>query len=182
MSSGSSSSVGGGGEERALRSKGLLPAVGVGGALYLVAGAASLGTLAMVGIGAGVGYGVGGWLSQQYEKKRLEKKQAAGRGSRSLQQQAPPAASGQMVSGEAYHVNEELQISLMRWQAFHHQLTGGRDVPQPQMEQIFAQFSLAEPEHARNVQTVQELLKSQRQAEAQELLASGGRLGQPADV
>merc|ERR1719362_2853169 len=56
--------------ERPLRSKGLLPALGVGGVVYLVTGAVSLGTLAMVGIGAGVGYGVGNWLSEQYEKKK----------------------------------------------------------------------------------------------------------------
>merc|ERR1740122_479305 len=80
-----------------LRSKGLLPALGVGGAVYLVAGAVSMGTLALVGVGAGVGYGVGTWLHEQYEKR--QGKTGGGAQDATPVEQLPPA----------------YQVSLMQW-------------------------------------------------------------------
>mmetsp|Transcript_72573 Transcript_72573/g.183068 ORF Transcript_72573/g.183068 Transcript_72573/m.183068 type:complete len:183 (+) Transcript_72573:107-655(+) len=49
------------------RSKGLLPALGVGVAVYLVTGAATMPTV----IGAGVGWGVGKWIANRVNKKML---------------------------------------------------------------------------------------------------------------
>mmetsp|Transcript_106887 Transcript_106887/g.297653 ORF Transcript_106887/g.297653 Transcript_106887/m.297653 type:complete len:158 (+) Transcript_106887:127-600(+) len=124
--------------ERPLRSKGILPALGVGGVVYLVTGAVSLGTLAMVGIGAGVGYGVGSWLSEQYEKKK--------------QQQAVQSGGG---PGGPMQVPDALQVSLMEWQAFLNSRSGGAELTRQQLEQLFAEFAQLRPADAQNVQAVQ---------------------------
>mmetsp|Transcript_34032 Transcript_34032/g.68705 ORF Transcript_34032/g.68705 Transcript_34032/m.68705 type:complete len:165 (-) Transcript_34032:128-622(-) len=135
---------GGGGDngqwDKPLRSKGILPALGVGGAVYLITGAVSMGTLAMVGIGAGVGYGVGSWLSEQYEKKKQQQAGHEGRG---------PGGPG------GYVVPDAMQVSLMQWQAFLSSRSGGAELTRPQLEQLFAEFAQLEPAHAQNVQAVQ---------------------------
>merc|ERR1719188_1995461 len=56
---------------RQLRSKGLLPAIGVGGVVYIITGMVSFGTIALVGIGAGVGYGIGNWLCEHYDRTKM---------------------------------------------------------------------------------------------------------------
>eukprot|EP00438_Fugacium_kawagutii_P028094 Skav211007 [mRNA] locus=scaffold1610:331948:340469:+ [translate_table: standard] len=61
-------------DERPLRSKGLLPAIGVGAAVYIVTGWITLPTLGLVGIGAGVGYGVGSWIADKMQKKEGQTK------------------------------------------------------------------------------------------------------------
>merc|ERR1719198_2678854 len=71
-SSSSSSSQAHLGEDRygrPLRSKGLLPAITVGGVVYIITGFASLSTLGLVAIGAGVGYGVGSWIADKFQKR-----------------------------------------------------------------------------------------------------------------
>ena len=47
--------------------------VGVGAAVYFTLSAISLSTLGLVGIGAGVGYGVGSWAVDKIRQKRCEK-------------------------------------------------------------------------------------------------------------
>merc|ERR1719195_2282857 len=128
--------------EKPLRSKGVLPALGVGGIVYLVTGAVSMGTLAMVGIGAGVGYGVGSWLSDQYEKK---KSQDGGSVTDPAQRGAVPDA---------------LQVSLMQWQVFLNSRAPGAELQKEQLEQLFAEFAQLEPQHAQNVQAVQSMIHS----------------------
>uniref|UniRef100_A0A7S1QEH3 Uncharacterized protein n=1 Tax=Alexandrium catenella TaxID=2925 RepID=A0A7S1QEH3_ALECA len=133
--------------QKPLRSKGILPALGVGGAVYLVTGVVSMGTLAMVGIGAGVGYGVGTWLSEQYEKKKQQTAGQDGRG----------APGG-------YAVPDAMQVSLMQWQAFLSSRSGGGELTRQQLEQLFAEFSRIEPGHAQNVQAVQGMVNAQGSA------------------
>mmetsp|Transcript_98756 Transcript_98756/g.318512 ORF Transcript_98756/g.318512 Transcript_98756/m.318512 type:complete len:168 (+) Transcript_98756:120-623(+) len=132
--------------ERPLRSKGLLPALGVGGVVYLVTGAVSMGTLAMVGIGAGVGYGVGSWLSEQYEKKKLQNQAQQG---------------GARGPGQSGALPDALQVSLMQWQAYLNSRAGGAELTQQQLEQVFAEFAQREPVHAQNVQAVQGMVQAQ---------------------
>ncbi|CAK0908400.1 unnamed protein product [Prorocentrum cordatum] len=119
-----------------MRSKGLLPALGVGGAVYLITGVVSMGTLAMVGIGAGVGYGVGTWLSDQYQKKKSEQEAREGRGRGHQQPMQLP---------------EELQVSVMQWQTYLQQRAAGAEaqLQQPELEALFAEFAQVEPIHAR---------------------------------
>merc|ERR1719221_1318878 len=83
-----------------LRSKGLLPAVGVGAIVYWVTGIVSISTLGLVGIGAGVGYGVGSWIAENYEKKKQEKEGGAPQG---VSMDSLPWA---------------MQVSLQQWQVF----------------------------------------------------------------
>eukprot|EP00421_Protoceratium_reticulatum_P066550 CAMPEP_0168410034 /NCGR_PEP_ID=MMETSP0228-20121227/27487_1 /TAXON_ID=133427 /ORGANISM="Protoceratium reticulatum, Strain CCCM 535 (=CCMP 1889)" /LENGTH=164 /DNA_ID=CAMNT_0008423757 /DNA_START=87 /DNA_END=581 /DNA_ORIENTATION=+ len=140
--------------EKPLRSKGLLPALGVGGVVYLVTGAVSLGTLAMVGIGAGVGYGVGSWLSEQYEKKKQGK-------------------MGDQTAGGGTMLPEAMQVSLMQWQVFLNSRTAGAEPTRQQLEQLFAEFAQFEPVHAQNVQAVQGMVHSGNGAAS----ASSGSMG-----
>mmetsp|Transcript_25979 Transcript_25979/g.60055 ORF Transcript_25979/g.60055 Transcript_25979/m.60055 type:complete len:157 (+) Transcript_25979:100-570(+) len=134
------------GDGKELRSKGLLPALGVGGAVYLVTGVVSLGTLALVGVGAGIGYGIGSWISDQYEKKQAEKAGATNRG----------------VANSAYSgLPDSLQASLMHWQSYLLQRTGGAPADQQQLEAIFAEYAQREPVNAQNVQIVQNMVQGQ---------------------
>mmetsp|Transcript_30510 Transcript_30510/g.91635 ORF Transcript_30510/g.91635 Transcript_30510/m.91635 type:complete len:162 (+) Transcript_30510:105-590(+) len=120
--------------ERPLRSKGLLPALGVGGVVYLVTGAVSMGTLAMVGIGAGVGYGVGSWLADAYQKKQ-------GGGA-----QQPGMSMEQLPHG--------MQVSLQTWQTFLASRVSGGQLNPPEVERLFAEFEQREPGHAHNVRSI----------------------------
>merc|ERR1719362_1881675 len=81
-----------------LRSKGLLPAIGVGGAVYLITGAVSMGTLALVGAGAGIGYGVGTWLRDQYDKKE--------------------DSSNNRTFTPTVQLPQDFQVALCQWQVF----------------------------------------------------------------
>jgi hypothetical protein len=112
------------------KSKGLLPAVGVGAAVYAVTGLVSLTTLGLVGIGAGVGYGVGSWLADKYE----EKKEAA---------QDPQKVFAKMPPA--------LQVALGHWQAFLAAKVPGRQPTHAEAEALFAEFAQAEPFHAHQV-------------------------------
>mmetsp|Transcript_31603 Transcript_31603/g.73703 ORF Transcript_31603/g.73703 Transcript_31603/m.73703 type:complete len:165 (+) Transcript_31603:96-590(+) len=139
------------GDGKELRSKGLLPALGVGGAVYLVTGVVSLGTLALVGIGAGIGYGIGSWISDQYDKKQGEKQGAT-----------PHGVGASPYAG----LPDSLQASLMHWQQYLHQRSGGvAQVPQQQLEAIFAEYAQREPVHAQNVQIVQNMVQGQAAAQ-----------------
>eukprot|EP00440_Ansanella_granifera_P060153 gb/GFBE01065196.1/.p1 GENE.gb/GFBE01065196.1/~~gb/GFBE01065196.1/.p1 ORF type:complete len:152 (+),score=42.44 gb/GFBE01065196.1/:1-456(+) len=114
-----------------LRSKGLLPALGVGAAVYFVTGVVSVGTLGLVGIGAGVGYGVGSWIADKYQEK-----QDAKMGKQDASMQNLPWA---------------MQVSLQSWQTFLANRARGMQLTPPQVEQIFQEFAQVEPGHANNV-------------------------------
>eukprot|EP00929_Paragymnodinium_shiwhaense_P023863 TRINITY_DN1483_c0_g2_i1.p2 TRINITY_DN1483_c0_g2~~TRINITY_DN1483_c0_g2_i1.p2 ORF type:complete len:165 (-),score=49.47 TRINITY_DN1483_c0_g2_i1:379-873(-) len=118
-----------------LRSKGVLPAVGVGAAVYFVTGVVSVTTLGLVGVGAGVGYGVGSWLADKYQD--AQDKKNAGK---------PGAGQGEIPWA--------MQVSLQQWQVFLQSRTGGNQQPPPQqVAGIFAEFASIEPVHAQNVRT-----------------------------
>uniref|UniRef100_A0A7S2JNJ0 Uncharacterized protein n=1 Tax=Zooxanthella nutricula TaxID=1333877 RepID=A0A7S2JNJ0_9DINO len=124
------------GEDRMaeMRSKGLLPAVGVGAAVYFVTGLVSISTLGLVGVGAGVGYGVGSWLADAYYKKLDEKE----------------AAQGGAQEGLPWAV----QAALQSWQAFlQARVPGGQVTPQV-VEQLFSEFEHLEPAHANSVRAL----------------------------
>mmetsp|Transcript_42884 Transcript_42884/g.79584 ORF Transcript_42884/g.79584 Transcript_42884/m.79584 type:complete len:172 (-) Transcript_42884:8-523(-) len=114
---------------RPLRSKGLLPAIGVGAVVYFVTGAFSLSTLGLIGVGAGVGYGVGSWIAGKFQKDdRLQN------------------ASGMPMEQLPWAV----QVALLSWQEF---LTGkavGRQLAPADVDHIWAEFERVEPTHAMN--------------------------------
>eukprot|EP00930_Biecheleria_cincta_P099778 TRINITY_DN91396_c0_g1_i1.p1 TRINITY_DN91396_c0_g1~~TRINITY_DN91396_c0_g1_i1.p1 ORF type:complete len:175 (+),score=34.87 TRINITY_DN91396_c0_g1_i1:72-596(+) len=116
---------------RPLRSKGLLPAIGVGAAVYFVTGIASLGTLSLVGIGAGVGYGVGSWIADKMGKKQQDQSNVP-------LEQMPWA----------------VQVALQQWQAFLAQQAAGRQLTQADVDQIWLQFEQVEPTHAGNARAL----------------------------
>lgn len=116
---------------RPMRSKGLLPAIGVGAAVYIVTGFASLGTLGLVGIGAGVGYGVGSWIADKYQKKH-----DAVRGSSA--EQLPWA----------------VEVALQQWQDFVAVRSAGRQLSQADIDRIWQEFEQTEPTHAANARAV----------------------------
>mmetsp|Transcript_126405 Transcript_126405/g.363563 ORF Transcript_126405/g.363563 Transcript_126405/m.363563 type:complete len:173 (-) Transcript_126405:224-742(-) len=135
MSSGGDSRGGrsGAGEERfsrPLRSKGLLPAIGVGAAVYMITGFATLSTLGMVGIGAGVGYGIGTWIADKLQKRQ--------------------DALGGGEQGAVDHLPWAVQLALQQWQEFVMRRAGGREFGQVDVERIWAEFERMEPTHAAN--------------------------------
>ncbi|CAJ1376975.1 unnamed protein product [Effrenium voratum] len=109
-----------------LRSEGLLPAVGVGACVYFALSAVSLGTLGLVGVGAGVGYGVGSWAMDRLKQKRCEK-----------QMDRLPA---------------ELKAALGQWQAFLAARCPNRQPSAAEAEGLFAEFAQIEPFCAQQVQ------------------------------
>ncbi|CAK9010001.1 Uncharacterized protein SCF082_LOCUS10492 [Durusdinium trenchii] len=110
-----------------LRSEGLLPAVGVGAAVYFTLSAISLSTLGLVGVGAGVGYGVGSWAVEKIRQKRCEK-----------QMEMLPA---------------ELKAALTQWHAFLASRLGRDSQPNPaEAEAFFAEFAQLQPFYAQQVQ------------------------------
>lgn len=133
MTPSSSSSLGPGpGEDRygrPLRSKGLLPAITVGGVVYIVTGFASLSTLGLVAIGAGVGYGVGSWIADKFGKK-----------------DGIQASDGARMDQLPWAV----QVALQQWQDFLSQRTNGRQLQPADVEQIWAEFEQVQPTHAMN--------------------------------
>mmetsp|Transcript_2234 Transcript_2234/g.4699 ORF Transcript_2234/g.4699 Transcript_2234/m.4699 type:complete len:159 (-) Transcript_2234:53-529(-) len=120
---------GGGDDDRSLRSKGLLPALAVGGTVYFVTGVVSLGTLALVGVGAGVGYGVGSWVVEKFQKKNEHGQQGV-----ATMDQLPWA----------------VQVALQQWQGFVAQRVGGRQVMEGEVDQLWLEFEQLEPVHAAN--------------------------------
>mmetsp|Transcript_53126 Transcript_53126/g.114137 ORF Transcript_53126/g.114137 Transcript_53126/m.114137 type:complete len:172 (-) Transcript_53126:131-646(-) len=123
-----------GGFGRPLRSKGLLPALGVGAAVYYVTGVVSLGTLGLVGIGAGVGYGVGSWIADKYQKK----------------QEGPGSRQGVSVDQLPWAV----QVAVQQWQEFVTRRAAGRELAQADIDQLWAEFEQIEPTHAMNARSL----------------------------
>mmetsp|Transcript_28000 Transcript_28000/g.83432 ORF Transcript_28000/g.83432 Transcript_28000/m.83432 type:complete len:160 (+) Transcript_28000:90-569(+) len=120
--------------DKNLRSKGLLPAIGVGGAVYFVTGLVSVSTLGLVAVGAGVGYGVGSWLADNYQKK----------------QDGRPG--GQQGGGMAHdQLPWEMQVSLQQWQSYLAARLQGGQMDPSMVESVFAEFEQREPAHAQNV-------------------------------
>mmetsp|Transcript_51917 Transcript_51917/g.137120 ORF Transcript_51917/g.137120 Transcript_51917/m.137120 type:complete len:172 (+) Transcript_51917:93-608(+) len=120
-----------GGERGPIRSKGLLPAIGVGAAVYFVTGFATVSTLGLVGLGAGVGYGVGSWIADKFQKK--------------------DARSGQVPLDQ---LPWAVQVALQQWQEFVMQRSGGRPLAQGDVESLWAQFEQIEPTHAANARAL----------------------------
>ncbi|CAE7551080.1 unnamed protein product [Symbiodinium pilosum] len=118
-------------ESRPLRSKGLLPAIGVGAAVYWITGIASMTTLGLVGIGAGVGYGVGSWIADKMQKK--------GDGQNKVQMDQLPWA---------------VQVALQNWQEFLMRQAAGRQLSPADVDAIWAQFEQYEPTHAANARAL----------------------------
>mmetsp|Transcript_67513 Transcript_67513/g.162034 ORF Transcript_67513/g.162034 Transcript_67513/m.162034 type:complete len:155 (+) Transcript_67513:97-561(+) len=116
-----------------MRSKGVLPAVIVGGTVYMITGFASFGTLALVGIGAGVGYGVGSWIADQYQSKN----DGAMRG----------------VTGQAYGTRmdqapQPVQEAMAAWQDFLSTKAAGGQLTQENVDQAWIQFEQVYPHYA----------------------------------
>eukprot|EP00930_Biecheleria_cincta_P071097 TRINITY_DN58646_c0_g1_i1.p1 TRINITY_DN58646_c0_g1~~TRINITY_DN58646_c0_g1_i1.p1 ORF type:complete len:159 (-),score=32.96 TRINITY_DN58646_c0_g1_i1:48-524(-) len=133
-------------DERPLRSKGLLPALGVGAAVYAVSGVVSLTALGLVGVGAGVGYGVGQWFSKKVQERKLT-------------EQMPPQPYPQqpLPGNSAGELPHHLQVSLQAWQNFlsaKAQASGLQQLAPKQVEEAFLEFRRVEPQHAANVTSI----------------------------
>eukprot|EP00747_Dinoflagellata_sp_TGD_P168627 gnl/TRDRNA2_/TRDRNA2_195481_c0_seq1.p1 gnl/TRDRNA2_/TRDRNA2_195481_c0~~gnl/TRDRNA2_/TRDRNA2_195481_c0_seq1.p1 ORF type:complete len:173 (-),score=35.23 gnl/TRDRNA2_/TRDRNA2_195481_c0_seq1:101-619(-) len=117
-----------------LRSKGLLPVIGVGGVFYFVTGIASFSTIGLICIGAGVGYGVGTWIADKFSKdEQLQ------RGAGTSREQMPWA----------------VQVALQQWWEFVASKTGGGRQPSPaEVDRLWAEFAQQQPTHATNVRVV----------------------------
>ncbi|CAE8731237.1 unnamed protein product, partial [Polarella glacialis] len=112
-------------EHTNLRSKGLLPAIGVGAAVYFVTGIVSVGTLGLVGVGAGVGYGVGSWIADKFQKK-----QDGERARNSVRVDEMPWA---------------VQVALQQWTDFVSRRAAGRQLTEADVDRVWAEFEQMEP-------------------------------------
>eukprot|EP00441_Pelagodinium_beii_P019079 CAMPEP_0197661790 /NCGR_PEP_ID=MMETSP1338-20131121/51673_1 /TAXON_ID=43686 ORGANISM="Pelagodinium beii, Strain RCC1491" /NCGR_SAMPLE_ID=MMETSP1338 /ASSEMBLY_ACC=CAM_ASM_000754 /LENGTH=164 /DNA_ID=CAMNT_0043239419 /DNA_START=56 /DNA_END=550 /DNA_ORIENTATION=- len=137
-------------QQTPLRSKGLLPAIGVGAAVYFVTGFASIGTLGLVGIGAGVGYGVGSWIADKFQKKKSEDQVPV--------DQMPWA----------------VQVALQRWQEFAMQKGGNRQLTQADIDQLWSEFEVLEPGHANNARALIRGVPSSSSSSSGSATAGGG--------
>ncbi|CAJ1400130.1 unnamed protein product [Effrenium voratum] len=108
----------------------LLPAIGVGAAVYFVTGFASISTLGLVGVGAGVGYGVGSWIADKMGKKQDAQK---------VPLESLPWA---------------VQVALQNWQEFLTRQAAGRQLSPADVDAIWAQFEQYEPTHAANARAL----------------------------
>mmetsp|Transcript_88922 Transcript_88922/g.247032 ORF Transcript_88922/g.247032 Transcript_88922/m.247032 type:complete len:166 (+) Transcript_88922:80-577(+) len=119
------SSAAPGGDKGAINSEALLPAAGVGAFVWLT-GMASLSTLGLVGLGAGIGYGVGSWAVDKLKEKRCQ----------NAMDKLPPA----------------LKVALHQWQAFLNARLPGRQPNPAEAEALFAEFAQLQPSNAQQVQ------------------------------
>ncbi|CAE8743314.1 unnamed protein product, partial [Polarella glacialis] len=106
----------------------------VGGAVYFLTGIVSVGTLGLVGVGAGVGYGVGSWIADKYQ----ERQDKNSKHDNVAMDQLPWA----------------MQVSLQSWQSYLGSRAAGSKLTPPQVEQIFHEFAQREPGHAANVSSL----------------------------
>uniref|UniRef100_A0A7S4PWQ8 Uncharacterized protein n=1 Tax=Alexandrium monilatum TaxID=311494 RepID=A0A7S4PWQ8_9DINO len=113
------------GEGKGLRSEGLLPALGVGAVVYFTTGLVSLSTLGLVGVGAGVGYGVGSWAVDKFREMRC--KNAMDR------------------------LHPALKVALQQWQAFLASRVPGRQPTHEEAAALFAEFEQMQPSNAEQV-------------------------------
>ncbi|CAE8614096.1 unnamed protein product, partial [Polarella glacialis] len=98
----------------------------------------SIGTLGLIGIGAGVGYGVGTWISGKYRAKKDAR-------DASLNGRQPQQGEQQL------ELPWEYQVSLQAWQSFLSSRAANGQVPPPEVERAFRDFQQCEPGHAANV-------------------------------
>mmetsp|Transcript_27691 Transcript_27691/g.69519 ORF Transcript_27691/g.69519 Transcript_27691/m.69519 type:complete len:157 (-) Transcript_27691:181-651(-) len=103
----------------------LLPAAGIGAAACWVLGIASLSTLGIVGIGAGVGYGVGTWAVDKVRDLRCK----------NAMDKLP----------------EPVKVALRQWQAYLAARLPGRQPNPAEAEALFAEFAQQQPSNAQLV-------------------------------
>lgn len=111
-------------------------AAGVGGTVCVVTGVMSLGTLAVAGAAAAVGYSAGQWILEKVQKKEQEK---ARQREREVSAESLPYA---------------MQVSLQHWQAYLGANAAGCEVTHDRVAQIFADFEQREPSHAMNIRSI----------------------------
>uniref|UniRef100_A0A7S1PQU5 Uncharacterized protein n=1 Tax=Alexandrium catenella TaxID=2925 RepID=A0A7S1PQU5_ALECA len=141
---------------RALRSKGLLPAIGVGATVYFVTGLTSLSTLGLVGVGAGIGYGVGSWIADKFQKKQ-------------------EAVGGQQGGGVAVdQLPWAVQVALQQWQDFVMRRAEGQQLSQADVDRLWTEFEQIEPTHAMNARALVRGATPQPSYSAAPVTASAG--------
>merc|ERR1719401_913780 len=90
----------------------------------------------MVGIGAGVGYGVGSWIADKFQKNDSRNGQMPGNSS---VEQMPWA----------------VQVGLQQWQEFVLRRNGaGRQLSAAEVDALWAEFEQIEPTHAMNARAL----------------------------
>mmetsp|Transcript_28637 Transcript_28637/g.75845 ORF Transcript_28637/g.75845 Transcript_28637/m.75845 type:complete len:172 (+) Transcript_28637:96-611(+) len=112
---------------------------GVGATVCVVTGALSLGTLALVGVGAGVGYSAGQWIVDKMADR--DEKEAGKRGE--LPGQDPLAS-----------LHPQALASLEHWRCYLGSRGAGCHLTPQGVGAIFAEFEQREAGHARNVRAV----------------------------
>mmetsp|Transcript_106003 Transcript_106003/g.330611 ORF Transcript_106003/g.330611 Transcript_106003/m.330611 type:complete len:139 (-) Transcript_106003:22-438(-) len=110
---------------KSLRSQGLLPALGVGAAVYFTTGLISLSTLGLVGIGAGGGYVVGSWAADKFRELRCQKAMD--------------------------RLHPQLKVALTQWKAFVAGRVPGREPTQEEAAALFQEFEQQQPSNAEQV-------------------------------
>ncbi|CAE8589073.1 unnamed protein product [Polarella glacialis] len=102
--------------------------------VYFVTGIVSVGTLGLVGVGAGVGYGVGSWIADKFQKK-----QDGERARNSVRVDEMPWA---------------VQVALQQWTDFVSRRAAGRQLTEADVDRVWAEFEQMEPTHAANARGV----------------------------
>lgn len=132
---GAPAAPGGNGEKEDWSEKDWGVAGGVGATVCLVTGAVSLGTLALVGVGAGVGYQAGQWIVDKMAEKDEKEAMKNGGGG------GDPLAN----------LHPQYLASLEQWRCYLGARGAGCQLTPQGVGQIFAEFEQTEPGHARNV-------------------------------
>mmetsp|Transcript_98228 Transcript_98228/g.194586 ORF Transcript_98228/g.194586 Transcript_98228/m.194586 type:complete len:168 (+) Transcript_98228:26-529(+) len=114
-----------GDETGPLNTEKLLPAVGVGAAVSFATGLVSLSTLGLVGLGAGVGYGVGTWAKDKLRDKRCQ--------------------------NAMDNLHPALKIALQQWQTYLAERMHGKQPTPAEGEMVFAAFAQEQPSNAQLV-------------------------------
>mmetsp|Transcript_25929 Transcript_25929/g.66017 ORF Transcript_25929/g.66017 Transcript_25929/m.66017 type:complete len:168 (-) Transcript_25929:395-898(-) len=127
------SSQGGDGNQKDWETKDYAVAGMGGAAVCVVTGIASVATLGLVGIGAGVGYAAGQWIADKMDEKDQQK-----------------AAKTNPIN----KLHPQAQASLEQWRLFLAARGAGRQLTPVMVGQIFAEFEQHEPGHAQNVRSV----------------------------
>mmetsp|Transcript_82744 Transcript_82744/g.208245 ORF Transcript_82744/g.208245 Transcript_82744/m.208245 type:complete len:182 (-) Transcript_82744:76-621(-) len=112
---------------------------GLGATACVVTGICSLGTLAVAGVAAGVGYSAGQWIMEKVHEKEATKR-------------GPRSSQGSSIENLPYDV----QISLKQWMMYMGAHAGGCQVTHQRLAELFAEFEQQQPQHAAAVRSVQD--------------------------
>mmetsp|Transcript_17742 Transcript_17742/g.41286 ORF Transcript_17742/g.41286 Transcript_17742/m.41286 type:complete len:183 (+) Transcript_17742:87-635(+) len=122
--------------------RGVLPVVGVGGAVCVFAGVLSIGSVALLAASTAAGVGAGRYLwSRAFDRRK-----------------ASSTSSAAGASFKEADLPLDLQVGLMQWQLFLQAKCAGQQISDEELQRLKEEFQAAEPEHSKNVEVVQGLV------------------------